>query len=532
MIAGALVVLAGLGVLAWYMQRRDPPVLRLSFARLLPDPPEEMQKQPRFSLVPPVGSLAFWLHLLAVLACLGALWLDWTVLQRRAAEAVGLRIVLDVSHSMSLPVPQGGTRLDQARAVAGVGRDAGRAAAGEEAYCEELLLVAGGVELASALDAAVARRQGAQTPQLLAAAGAETRECQVTHALVVSDQPRPALPWPDDGPELIWRQVGAALPNAGISWLRFRPPSLTVRGAQAEIGVVTYGGAEPRALRVDGPGGTVAVPLESSPDRPGLAVGRFVPPGSGRYGAVLEGGGAYAGDDRVVFDLAVPPRPWLDWRLESLPAPPVAETGADGVLVTPAERLGADSRPAVAVFPGWEGGGTARMLGAFVEGDPVLSAVNLDVLERVMPRAFDGPLPEGFAPVLTDDRGGVLIARRETPPGYLVPQPELRGDPDVVALSQTLFFTALDTATRGAPEPVGLRWQMPKGQEVAEARLESNTATAPEDGPAPVLIALRREGARQAPVWPWLALAALALLLLERGWAVWRAWNGRGRHAV
>ncbi len=534
MIAGSLTLLAGLGVLAWYMQRRDPPMLRLSFARLLQDPPEQTLKQPRFSLVPPVGSLAFWLHMTVVALSVAALWTGWTTLQGRKGMSVGLRVVLDVSHSMSLP-DNAGTRITAAREVIVAARAKAAEAAMNADFCDELLLSGAGVTrvgpLTAGLNAARALPEGGDATQLLAAAMLEPEACPVTHVLVVSDLPRPAQPWPGGAPILIWRQVGQPLANSGLLWVQFRPPALAAAPAVAEIGVGVFGGIDPPVLQVAGPDGTLEVPLQPSLDQPGLLVGRFQPKTTGAYRAILANGGTYSGDDRLDFELNVPRNTGLDWRLKMTP-PLGTRQDQTGIVVAELAQLAGASgtdpnRPVVATYPGWATGGSGRKLGSFVQGNPLLDAINLDVLERFTPQPLRNDLPEGFSPVLTDVQGGVLIAQRQSPPGFIVPHPVPEGDPDLVALSIIVFFTALQNAADFGERPVEGRWRMPDGTEVMQAWKESDTAKVVADSVAPVEFLPRRAEASEMPVWPWMLVAALVCLLLERGSVLWGIVRGR-----
>ena len=66
---------AGMALLAWHMQRRAPLPLKLSFARLLPEPPVSPQAERRFALQLPLTSAGFWLRMLAVLPAVALLWL-------------------------------------------------------------------------------------------------------------------------------------------------------------------------------------------------------------------------------------------------------------------------------------------------------------------------------------------------------------------------------------------------------------------------------------------------------------------------
>jgi hypothetical protein len=246
----------------------------------------------------------------------------------------------------------------------------------------------------------------------------------------------------------------------------------------------------------------------------------MVPRAGGVHVARLESGGAYGGDDRLVFDLTAPDAIVLDWRLPGVPLPRgVRQSDRAGLSVVPlADLSSVPARAAVlAVYPGWAGA-APREIGAFVEDPSVLGAINLDVLELRMPAPMPGALLPGFAPVLTDAAGGVVIARRMDPPGLIVPAPVRDADPDVTALALTLFYSALQVLSGGDEVPLGLRWETASGQGVAEAWKESDTARPLVPAPPPADYTAPMAEASAQPVWPLLLLMALAAMLVERLW--------------
>lgn len=519
MIAAGLAILAGLGALAWYLQRPAPRDLRLSFARLLPDPPTDPRPTPRLALTPPVRSAAFWLHLLAVALALAAIWSDLRLQLTTPDPRVGLRIVLDVSHSMTT-LDERLTRLDLVREAARLEVAAARLAAGSAPYCDEVILASRSLDrIAMAdLDRVEALPDGADARALLEAARQEDAGCAITHVTVLSDLPQPAAAWPIGTASLRWVQIGAPVPNAGLTEVRLVPPQLDGTPALLKVTVDTFGTADVPTVVIEGPRGVTRPPVEPTLDRPGRFVASLVANAAGAHIARLEDGGAYAGDDRFVFELTAPDALSIDWRLQGVPVPRGVQPNDDAdLLVAPLASLDLlqIDRPLLAVYPGWAGA-APRGIGAFVEDRALLGAVNLDVLERRMPMPFSEPLPSGFVPVLTDAAGGVVLARRADPPGLILPEPVRDVDPDVTALSLTLFYSALQDLSGGSETPIVPRWEILDGDIVAEAWMESDTARplVPASQPADYAAAAAR--APQQPVWPLLLLVALAALLLER----------------
>ncbi len=525
MIAAGLALLAGLGVLAWYLQRPAPRDLRLSFARLLPDPPKATRPVPRLALALPLRSLPFWLHLLVVVMALAAIWADLRLRLATPDPQIGLRIVLDVSHSMGT-VAAGASRLDLARAAARDEAEAARAAAGAAPYCDEVILAGRSlrrVTLAD-LDEVEALPEGADALSLLEAARQEDAGCKITHVTVLSDLPAPTAAWPEDAPALRWVQVGEPVANVAITAARQVPPRLDGTPASVILTLDTFGDMGGPVLVVSGPGGERRPALEPSLDRPGRFFAQMVPGAGGAHVARLESGGTYGGDDRLVFDLTAPDAIVLDWRLPGVPLPRgVRQSDRAGVSVVPlADLSSVPARAAVlAVYPGWAGA-APREIGAFVEDPSLLGAINLDVLERRMPAPIPAPLPPGFAPVLTDAAGGVVIARRVDPPGLIVPTPVRDANPDVTALALTLFYSALQALSGRDEVPLDLRWETASGQVVTEAWKESDTARPLAPAPPPADYTSPMVESSAQPVWPLLLLMALAAMLAERLWSLRR----------
>jgi hypothetical protein len=525
MIAAVLAFLAGLGVLAWYLQRPAPRDLRLSFARLLPPPPTAPRLVPRLALALPVRSLPFWLHLLAVVMALSAIWVDLRLRLSTPDLQIGLRIVLDVSHGMDT-VADGISRLDLARTAARDEAAAARSAAGTAPYCDEVFLAGRSPRRASLaeLDEAEVLLEGADALSLLEAARQEDAGCIITHITVLSDLPAPTAAWPQDLPALRWLQLGAPVANVAITAARQVPPRLDGTPASVILTVDAFGATGVPVLVVRGPGGELRPALEPSLDRPGRFFARMVPGAGGAHVARLEGGGAYGGDDSLVFDLTAPDAILLDWQLPGVPLPRgVRQSDRSGLSVVPlADLPSVPARAAVlAVYPGWEGA-ALREIGAFVEDPSLLGAINLDVLERWMPVPIPGALPPGFAPVMTDVAGGVVIARRVDPPGLIVPAPVRDTNPDVTALALTLFYSALQVLSGGDEAPLDLRWETASGQRVPEAWKESDTARPLSSAPPPADYTAPMTEASGQPVWPMLLLVALAAMLVERLWSLRR----------
>lgn len=527
---GLLTCVAGLaGLVAWHMQRPDPERRILSFARFLPDPPPAAPEAPRFALRLPWSSAGFWLRLLSAGLLVAALVFPWAEGLRLPGSAqVGLRVVLDVSASMRVASGEG-TRLDKALTEVAALQARAREAAAGGAYCDELIAVGGAARAALSpipdRPALQPEAMGADPARLVEAARLAPGACLPTQVVILTDQPAPMQLPTLDGPALDWLQVGVPAANLGLRTAIWRGPDLLGGPARLLIEVLASGPVEgPVEVMLSGPGGSQTLTLDQARDRDDLWRAEVISPQPGDWSARLSQGGAFTGDDRLDFTLPQALRPGVDWRLAA-PRPAALVQDGAGLLVAP---LGADptDRPALLTYPGWDRPG-APTIGAFLDDPLVAEAMNLDLLEAHLPAGYTGPLPPGFQPVLSDAKGGVILARRADPPGLILPEPLAgRGD-EAATLSQILFFSGLAELIIPAHQTPRQAWIDADGAEIPLADRESDTGRAlalrvePDFAPAPP------SSSAADPLWPDIALAVLGLLLAERLLVLWRR-----RHAL
>lgn len=517
---------AALAVTAWHMQRPRPRRVAISFARFVPELPSATQNRLRLSLSRPRDLLPLVFLLLAL--GLGA----WALIDgdrnSRATlpQHLGLRLVVDRSHSMGVA---DGDATRSARALARV--EEARAlllASGAPSRCLEFVgvgAVPGAVEpmpvtrgIQHALLAPLP--EGAEPAALIAAALSPATDCALTHVLVVTDQP-PQSFGGAEGPRVIWDQVGAPVANAGIRSLALQPGAMGQTLPVLHIDGVYSGQDLPASLRLEGPGGVQDLPVYPSADVEGRWYARAPYAGPGLHVAQLQGGGAYAGDDHVRTQIIAPVQLAVDWQLDGLARPAVFAPGGAGDLRVVAHNdtaapLASAEEPILLGYSGFGAAADGRRIGPFRE-DPVLfGALNFDALEIALPSAFPGALPAGFAPVLTDDQGGVLVARRRDPPGILVPVPR----PDLAeparSLSLTLFFSALADLASLSPQPLDTQWLGGSGVEISEAWRESHLARPLAEPVALSALTVAGTAQQDQPVWPWFVLAAIVSVLGER----------------
>lgn len=522
--AAAIIALAGLAILGWHMQRPKPRSMAVSFARFVPQLPIASSRA-RFALTRPRDGCALACLFVAVALAIWALLDGRREYQSSQPRHLGLRVVLDLSASMGVQ-DAGATRLAQAL----VRLDEARrqiAGAGPKSACLELVGVGAEPGAVQALPpagdlpvplAGGLRNEGAEVGSLVAAAMLPQVDCVLTHVLVLTDMPPVAIT-AGDGVDVIWDQVGVPVGNAGIRQLQVMQSAFGQTASEIRVEGVVSGQDLPDALVLDGPSGQQQLSIYPLPDAEGRWFATAAYAGPGEYAARLAAADGYGGDDKVVARLQRPASIAVDWRLSDLAVPAgLAEGGSADLLVAEGDRLPTDAlaRPVLLTYPGFSLAGPPRNIGPFIEDAALLSLVSFDALEAAMPSAWPGPLPPGFAPVLVDDVGGVLVARREQPKGLIVPAPVPGLSDPARSLSLTLFFSAFADLAIPEAQDQAVEWQDRQGGIVANAWRESMTGR-PLGAPADLhRLAQMSRVDTGAPFWPWLVLASLLALLAER----------------
>lgn len=539
----AIVAASAAALIAAYMRKpRALRRLRLSTAKFLVDLSPATRS--RIALAPLLQSPLFWVRLL-MLALVAAALLMVVKWNPAGGEArLGLRVVVDTTASMGVAAGPGGgdaaTRAAEARALVEAllkDKDADRRAR-HFRLCVTILAVDRETrEIARMSDAPPAGIDAAFTPRPLggdprlleSVALGEDSRCPPTHAIVVTDRRKPAIPAAADGRSVLWWQVGQPAPNAAIEAVAVDADPLIEGPVRVRFAVRQYGtGGQPRMPAVTRPDGSAARPDAAA--RCGLGAGEFCfeAPAPGRYAIALLGADAFAGDDRAVVDVPEIKALAVDWRLRQIPAPPAlrVDAGGDAILVARVEdNPDVASRRAVLVGGDWPPRPGGSRLGFFNPGDPLLENVNIDLLEQASPPR--GPVPAGFVRAASADDGGDIVARRASPRAAIVPPPLLR--PDAAAplrnASLLLFANALRYVSEEAAPQAAVSFIDAGGHELPGVAFESDTA---EDGDRTDLLAAiapeRVGSGGDGPLlWPWLVVAALAVLAAERAAALaWR----------
>ncbi len=543
----AVLLAASLAVLvALHLRHRRRRVLRLSAARFFAGlrPPEDRGR--RFRLSNPLRSRSFYPQVVTFLLLLAAVLPAVRACRPSEIEAVGLRVLVDTSLSMST------VQLEQSR-LAWARREVGKGLARLDAEPPCLALSTFDLEVRElvapgagrpAFEAALAglapRSLGTDLTQVRrsilaelepedAAPGAGVPEtagdCPIDSVLVVTD--RPAPDWVRIAERVVWRDVGRPVSNLGIESLEADRDPLG-RVGRVTVAIKAFGEpSEVPRLRWTRPDGSAAeVPLEAR--SPGAWHGSFTPEQPGPHDLESSPPGAYGGDDRATLDVPDAEQIGVDWRLDDpafvrrlgwrldsqrpdLRVVPVgSEPGPGRVLIV------GDHPPRAA---GDRGGGEIVFLS---EGDPLLDHLNLAVAETL---GIEGrALPAGFEPVVAG-AGGAWVGRRQDPRGAYVPGLPSLESTDAGRFSTTLFFNAVRWLMAGEPRPLFTlthpRWPEPEGNRLTLHPGEGETGGVPESFGELDDLSPRTMTRPGPPAWPWILCLALAAFLLEQGLAMW-----------
>jgi len=359
--------------------------------------------------------------------------------------------------------------------------------------------------------------------------------CPITHVVVISDLPAPD--WVADFKRvtLVWRDVATPLANVGFTSVQAAQDPLTGLIRRVNLTARAFGPPPSHSrLKVLDPNGEALLEEVITWPANGIWRGTFTPEKAGRYAVSLSPGGAYDADDALLLDVDDERAIRVDWRLPDRQIVDALGWTRDSerahLRVMP---LPIDDADIPTLYVGDEfrtGQPRPSEVRDFLEGNPLLADLNLDVVESLSLAGI--PLPAGFEPVLRrmDDR--VWFARRLDPPAVYVPGLPAGGEANQAAFSATAFFNAVRwlLARRAAPplytltspaHPVAegnrLALHEDEGQTYRETHSHGHL-----DNLKPVPLTLNRK-----PLWPLLLLLAVAFFLLERILALYggEAWR-------
>ncbi|WP_162801204.1 VWA domain-containing protein [Azospirillum brasilense] len=522
-IAGIAAALAAL--VAVYMSRPLFRKVEVSSARFLMDLPEPTAARRRWSPALPLRSLSFWLQVAVVGLLLAAALLEaWRVAGVGGAR-LGVWLLIDTSHSMTTR-QGGGMRFDLARAAVERAIDRVSVQAAGEAPCFRLSsfdlrrvewLGSGTADAARAAMAGLRpRAAGTDLSAAMGALSAPPPEgCPITHVVVVTDRPVPAVP-ADTDRSLVWIDVGQPVDNIGIDGLEVQRDPFT--GAVREVvAAITAWGARPGDARavVYGPDGRPVAERRAAWSPYGPWRVAFEPDRPGTYRIALSPSGAYDGDDAVELEVGTGNTLSVDWRLPDRRLPDrlgwPSNTGRPMLRVV-GDPGQAGPEPTLVVGPGYRSG--ASRVDLFADRHPMLAGLNFDVLDDAGMSA--ARLPDGFRMVAADAARRVWIAAREAPRTAYIPGLPSAGRGPLDDASTLLFFNAVRWLLADQPVAVPGRWLSPDGTAIDAPSGEGYTGGEPRSHGTLDDLAPRPAGTAPEPVWPWLVLTAALLFAVER----------------
>jgi hypothetical protein len=453
-------------------------------------------------------------------------------------EALRIAVVADVSHSMTAAIPEVKASEVLSAALAEIA-DRLSALDPPPGSCIVYREVGAGIRERILTEPGQLRRlrpeiqqAGAPAANLLAALRRTTPNCLAPQTIVITDLPMPAIPEAADPGSLIWIDVSQVRSNVGIASLSSLGSAL--EAASTLVVEIAGYGAPPGALTlsVETQVGQEIYTVDTT-GRPPWRIPIGLP--SEEAVLTLTPGGAYGGDDRVRVRLGAAQRLLVDWRLSDIPMPSLpgwlavvsgemADLRVMEVSATETGSLGILDIPTVFVYPGLWSADTAPSgegLGVFIERNPLLLDVNLDVLE-LSARPFPEMDPT-MTPILRDAQGAPIVAFGAAPRRVVIPGPVAEPDAQVSALSLTLLFNALRWVQDTDTSDVVLQHLAPDGIVIENALFESNTFETPGSIGSLEALALSEGETHPAPLWPWFVFAATLILLAERVFGVaWR----------
>ena len=531
-------------LLVKYMRRSKVRHVEISALQFLPELSEARQSRVRWQMSAPLRSPLFWLRFLILLTLLAILLLDGVLVPTKNAPALGVLVAVDHSPSMAVGRP---TRLQLANEMADKIVQHVTAQGG----CSRVVAVPHTAPSNGVADVGVSPI--AMMHAL--SASLEDGPCHWTHLAVVSDLPKPPFFALSDArghekvaegevlaADPLWFQVGEPEANSALTGADFKAAGLGGDGARLSLNIARFGDTNSDlSLVVTGPKGQIL-----SPDAPvGLGKGQeatvsYAVSEPGTYRAELKESGGFVLDNHLALSIGA--MSVLPIALDAnVSAGPLANLARQMAPVVGAER---DDAVRIGLYSDEDGltergiylvRGEAQgvnALGYFQKESPLLEAVDLDLLETLKPRGLER-LPEGFRAVAAGADGKVWIALRAgAHPAVLMPEPAGGLANANLADAQHLtwlvaFINAYRFVNQDRQPLLDVSHVDGAGARLEKLAYESDTAKPLGTNPAlDDIQPVSMMGEAQSPLWPWLALVAIILLVAERLVAL-RLRNGR-----
>jgi len=541
---------AGLGVLV-VLYMTYPRFLRrsISAARFFKDlpPPRHGQSRLRFGKIQ--FSLPFFLQFIVLLLLLMSVFLLGKHLITNASKEMGVWLIVDTSASMGT-LQQGKPRMELAvKEVEQAVNQALKAAKGRK-ICfrlstidlerRDLILDGEGADVQRAASTLAPRPLGTNLGLIRSLSslltsqspGEGTPSCGVSHLLVISDHPAPS--WLEEYQDIavVWRDVGERVDNLGITAIRLDRNPLDGQVREMTIEITAYGALPlDGRLLVSGENEQVIMDQKLTWQQGRQWQGSFSPATPGTYRIALSPGGAYHLDDSVQIHLDKPQPVKVDWQLKDQGL--LKHLGWQHDPLHPQLRVTAKENspqdiPTLVIGPGYGTVSSDRRsieIRDFVESSPLLSDINLDVVETLSLPVLQ--VPGSFESVLRGVDGSVWLAQAKESMQAIVTGIPTFSDDVLGRFSAAVFFNALRWLLQSKEFPPLFSLTSPQHLEPGLNRFplhpgESNTQREPHSsGTLEDLKPLVVKGKR-LPLWPLLFVAAVLFFLGERAAALFR----------
>jgi hypothetical protein len=442
----------------------------------------------RFNIKSFVSSVPFWVQLLVFSSMLVAILLAAQQMPSEPIDTMGILYVLDTSASMS--AQDGDTiRMETAKQEILAIRE--EITTRQEdfpnvAFCEELVSYDGnGVVIQSMTTLDQIQHRPLATAHstlrlwleawLTSDSLPDNIRCNLTHVVVVSDEPAPE--WvallSEDVP-IVWRDVGLPVDNAGIVTIQPRGSATFGWNGEIEVSVITYGTPPPATtLILEDTDGNIVDQRELVWSAPTTQTRVFQLSESGQYKIRLIPDDAYQYDNQATIIAEDFQNIRYSWELDTPMPFDLSRAGWIAVVDSPTIRVVASPEqltgdiPTIIVGSAYRQADAIHSITYFEDDTGLLDRISLDAAEmlRIGQASIASTLDSSqYTPILTDDANHVLVATNDSVPFVYIPGPPIiDSDAELNSFSQTLFFNAV-------------RWLLQ--EDAIDVELYRNTSTA------------------------------------------------------
>lgn len=536
-LAGAVLAGAMAVLIVRYMRTPRVRNVEISALRFLPELSRAQRERVQWRISAPLTSRLFWLRLAFLCILLAIVLVDRKSFRTNQDAHLGVRIAIDRSPSMAIGQP---SRLQIAKVFADKLQKDTLAKGG----CAEITKVPPMASGTTDTETPVTE-DGIPLAQLITVFRQPDRaplqgrtSCAFTHAVMISDLPRPdsqLLTTKDENaPQYLWFQVGQPEANTALRTAEFSTPAAGSRTGVLTIVIDQYGPplAMPNLI-VTGPDGQ---PLSSiEPFDLSLR-------GTKRIGFPITEAGTYQAEVSEIGGLSLDNRLRIDLKTLASLKIAYSNTLNDPQLRAVLPRLGSvvppDGEPDLVVapysrFPGematsgiylTEQSAEPQELGYFDGNSRLLDLVDLDLLEALRPGGAADPPPDfrWIASAAAEKAAAWIAVRGGAAPAVILPaRPTATGDrqrdEELSKAWWVLLLNAFRYVTESRLSDARTEFVGPDGASLANVASESNTSqTHGMDDNVDSIQPTARTVTRDRLLWPWLACVATILLLIER----------------